>query len=375
MANVNFHHVSKHFGSTVAVEDFDLDIKDRDFVVLVGPSGCGKSTTLRMLAGLEKITVGTIEIDGEVINKVHPKNRDIAMVFQNYALYPHMTVYKNMAFGLQLRRFAKDEIVRRVNEAAEILEIKDLLKRKPRELSGGQRQRVAVGRAIVRKPKVFLFDEPLSNLDAKLRVQMRSEILKLHQRLQSTVIYVTHDQIEAMTMGSKIVIMNNGRTMQVGKPIEVYDNPDNKFVAGFIGSPAMNFLEAELIEKDGAMWVSNASFRLPVPDSRANSAAGHKNETLLFGIRPEHIYDREFLKEYDPRHVIKAKVDLIEPVGAFVILQITLGNRTVVAQVDSHTRAALDREIELVVDMEKMHLFFPTPPHQALTSAKKQQGI
>ena len=366
MATVSFHHVSKHFGSTVAVEDFDLEIRDRDFVVLVGPSGCGKSTTLRMLAGLEKITEGTIEIDGEVINKVHPKNRDIAMVFQNYALYPHMTVYKNMAFGLQLRRFAKDEIIRRVHEAAEILEIKDLLKRKPRELSGGQRQRVAVGRAIVRKPKVFLFDEPLSNLDAKLRVQMRSEILKLHQRLQSTVIYVTHDQIEAMTMGSAIVIMNDGRTMQVGKPIEVYDKPDHKVVAGFIGSPAMNFLTAELIEKDGCLWVSNPAFRLPVPDAKVNSAAAHKNTEILFGIRPEHIYDREFLKEYDPRHVIKAGVDLIEPVGAFVILQITLANKTVVAQVDSHTRAALGRKIELVVDMEKMHLFSPTPPHQAL---------
>ena len=366
MATVSFHHVSKHFGNTVAVENFDLEIRDRQFVVLVGPSGCGKSTTLRMLAGLEKITKGTIEIDGEVINKVHPKDRDIAMVFQNYALYPHMTVYKNMAFGLQLRRFAKDEIIRRVNEAAEILEIKDLLKRKPRELSGGQRQRVAVGRAIVRKPKVFLFDEPLSNLDAKLRVQMRGEILKLHQRLQSTVIYVTHDQIEAMTMGSRIVIMNNGRTMQVGKPIDVYDNPDNKFVAGFIGSPAMNFLAAELIEEDGALWVSNTSFRLPVPDSMINSVAGHKNEKVLFGIRPEHIYDRAFLKEYDPRHVIKVKVDLIEPVGAFVILQIALGNKTIVAQVDSHTLATLNREIELVVDMEKMHLFSTTPPHQAL---------
>ena len=369
MANVRYHHVSKQFGSTVAVEDFDITIQDREFVVLVGPSGCGKSTTLRMLAGLEKITAGTVEIDGQVVNKVHPKDRDIAMVFQNYALYPHMTVYKNMAFGLQLRRLPKDEIDRRVTEAAEILDIKDLLKRKPRELSGGQRQRVAVGRAIVRKPKVFLFDEPLSNLDAKLRVQMRGEILKLHQRLQSTVIYVTHDQIEAMTMGSKIVIMNEGHTMQVGKPIEVYDNPANKFVAGFIGSPAMNFLEAELIDRDGALWVSNASLELPVPDSKANSVVGHRNAKFLFGIRPEHIYDRAFLKEYDPRHVIKAGVELIEPVGAFVILQITLGNKTVVAQVDSHTQATLNKEIELVVDMEKMHLFSTTPPHQALAVA------
>jgi multiple sugar transport system ATP-binding protein len=366
MANVKFHQVTKYFGNTVAVEDFNLEIKDREFVVLVGPSGCGKSTTLRMLAGLEKITTGTIEIDGEIVNKVHPKNRDIAMVFQNYALYPHMTVYKNMAFGLQLRRFPSDEIRRRVNDAAEILEIRDLLKRKPRELSGGQRQRVAVGRAIVRKPKVFLFDEPLSNLDAKLRVQMRAEILKLHRRLQSTVIYVTHDQIEAMTMGSKIVIMNRGRMLQVGKPIEVYDSPGNKFVAGFIGSPAMNFLEAELIESNGSLWVSAESLRLPVPDSMTTTAAAYKNQKILFGIRPEHIYDREFLKEYDRRNVVSARVALIEPVGAFVIIQIKIGEDMLVAQVDSHTQAALDEEIELVVDMQKMHLFSATAPHHAL---------
>lgn len=366
MANVKFHQVSKHFGNTVAVEDFNLEIKDREFVVLVGPSGCGKSTTLRMLAGLEKITTGTIEIDGDIVNKVHPKNRDIAMVFQNYALYPHMTVYKNMAFGLQLRRFPRDEIRRRVNEAAEILEIGDLLKRKPRELSGGQRQRVAVGRAIVRKPKVFLFDEPLSNLDAKLRVQMRAEILKLHRRLQSTVIYVTHDQIEAMTMGSKIVIMNRGRMLQVGKPIDVYDSPGNKFVAGFIGSPAMNFLEAQLIESNGSLWVSAGSFRLPVPDFMTTTTAAYKNQKILFGIRPEHIYDREFLKEYDPRNVINARVALIEPVGAFVIIQIKIGQDMLVAQVDSHTQATLDEEIKLVVDMQKMHLFSAVAPHNAL---------
>ena len=264
MATVTFHDVTKRFGNTVAVKDFELEIQDKEFVVLVGPSGCGKSTTLRMLAGLEKITEGTIEIDGQIVNKIHPKDRDIAMVFQNYALYPHMTVYKNMAFGLQLRRFPKSEIDQRVHEAAEILEISELLKRKPRELSGGQRQRVAVGRAIVRKPAVFLFDEPLSNLDAKLRVQMRGEILKLHQRLQSNIIYVTHDQVEAMTMGSKIVIMNEGRILQVGKPMEVYDNPSNRFVAGFIGSPAMNFLEASLIHKDESLWVNGGTFLLPL---------------------------------------------------------------------------------------------------------------
>ncbi len=370
MATVSFHHVTKRFGDTVAVEDFDLDIRDKEFVVLVGPSGCGKSTTLRMLAGLEKITEGTIDIDGRVINKVHPKDRDIAMVFQNYALYPHMSVYKNMAFGLQLRRFPKNEIARRVREAADILEISDLLKRKPRELSGGQRQRVAVGRAIVRKPAVFLFDEPLSNLDAKLRVQMRAEILKLHQRLQTTIIYVTHDQVEAMTMGSKIVIMREGRTMQVGKPIEVYDNPDNRFVAGFIGSPAMNFLEAELIEKDGALWVKGDTLLLPVPETKLPDYAPFRGRKLIFGIRPEHIHDREFLKEYDQRHIVRAGVELIEPVGSFVILQIALGKEILVAQVDPHSRAQVGDQIELVFDMAEMHLFSMTPPHQALEKSR-----
>ncbi len=367
MATVSFRHVTKRFADLVAVDDFDLRIEDKEFVVLVGPSGCGKSTTLRMLAGLEKITAGTIEIEGRVVNQVHPKDRDIAMVFQNYALYPHMTVYRNMAFGLQLRRFPKAEIDRRVHETAEILRISELLKRKPRELSGGQRQRVAVGRAIVRKPAVFLFDEPLSNLDAKLRVQMRAEILKLHQRLQTTVLYVTHDQVEAMTMGSKIVIMNEGRTMQVGKPIQVYDNPDNRFVAGFIGSPAMNFLEVHLTARDGALWLDGGQFLLPIPAGKQDQYSNDVGTKCLFGIRPEHIYDREFLKEYDPRNVIKAQVDLIEPVGSFVILQITFGKFNLVAQVDPHTRAEVGKEIELVVDMQRMHLFALQPPHAVLT--------
>lgn len=366
MATVKFNGVTKRFGKTVAVKDFGLEILDKEFVVMVGPSGCGKSTTLRMLAGLEKITEGTIEIDGRVVNQIHPKDRDIAMVFQNYALYPHMTVYKNMAFGLQLRRLPKNEINKRVNEAAEILEISELLKRKPKELSGGQRQRVAVGRAIVRKPAVFLFDEPLSNLDAKLRVQMRAEILKLHQRLQSTIIYVTHDQVEAMTMASKIVIMNEGRILQVGKPIEVYDNPSNRFVAGFIGSPAMNFLEAKLIQQDGGLWVDGGSFLLPVPKSKQEIYTRHKGETCYFGIRPEHIYDLNFLKEYDRSNVIKARVELIEPVGSSVILRIALGSNAIVAQVDPHTQAEVGKEIELFVDMEKLHLFSTTPPYQAI---------
>lgn len=366
MATVKFNGVTKRFGKTVAVKDFGLEILDKEFVVMVGPSGCGKSTTLRMLAGLEKITQGTIEIDGRVVNQIHPKDRDIAMVFQNYALYPHMTVYKNMAFGLQLRRLPKNEINKRVNEAAEILEISELLKRKPKELSGGQRQRVAVGRAIVRKPAVFLFDEPLSNLDAKLRVQMRAEILKLHQRLQSTIIYVTHDQVEAMTMASKIVIMNEGRILQVGKPIEVYDNPSNRFVAGFIGSPAMNFLEAKLIQQDEGLWVDGGSFLLPVPRSKQETYARHKGKTCYFGIRPEHIYDLNFLKEYDRSNVIKARVELIEPVGSSVILRIALGSHAIIAQVDPHTQAEVGKGVELVVDMEKLHLFSTTSPHQAI---------
>ncbi|MBN2123649.1 MAG: sn-glycerol-3-phosphate ABC transporter ATP-binding protein UgpC [Deltaproteobacteria bacterium] len=369
MATVSFHHVTKKFGSFEAVKDFDLHIEDKEFVVLVGPSGCGKSTTLRMLAGLEKITEGTIEIDGRVVNNVHPKERDIAMVFQNYALYPHMTVYKNMAFGLKLRRFSKAEIDRRVREAAEILEISDLLNRKPRELSGGQRQRVAVGRAIVRKPAVFLFDEPLSNLDAKLRVQMRGEILKLHHRLQTTIIYVTHDQIEAMTMGSEIVIMDQGRIMQVGKPIDVYDSPRNRFVAGFIGSPAMNFLEVELVNREGTLWVDGGPFRLPVPESKHKAFAPYEGKRCFFGIRPENLYDAEFVKEYDPGHVLRARVELIEPVGSAVILQLVVGDTTMVAQVDSHTRAALGKEIDLVADMEGMCLFSPEPPHESLDIA------
>jgi multiple sugar transport system ATP-binding protein len=368
MATVTFRNVSKRFGDFVAVKEFNYHIDDRDFVVLVGPSGCGKSTTLRMLAGLEKITEGTIEIGGRVVNQVHPKDRDIAMVFQNYALYPHMTVFRNMAFGLQLRQFKKSEIDRRVREAAEILEISDLLNRKPRELSGGQRQRVAVGRAIVRKPAVFLFDEPLSNLDAKLRVQMRGEILKLHHRLQTTIIYVTHDQIEAMTMGSEIVIMNHGMIMQAGKPIDVYDKPDNLFVAGFIGSPAMNFLEAALIRNEGSLWIEGGGFQLPVPPPKAEHYAPHLGKKCFFGIRPEHLYDRDFVKEYDPRSVFKARVELIEPVGSFVILQILLGKATLVAQVDSHTRATLGKEIQLVADMERMHLFSSDAPNLSLNT-------
>jgi multiple sugar transport system ATP-binding protein len=366
MADVSFHHVTKRFGNTLAVKDFNLDIGDKEFVVLVGPSGCGKSTTLRMLAGLEKISEGEIEISGKVVNKVHPKDRDIAMVFQNYALYPHMTVYKNMAFGLKLRGMAKSEIDQRVREAAEILEISELLSRKPRELSGGQRQRVALGRAIVRKPAVFLFDEPLSNLDAKLRVQMRGEILKLHQKLQTTVIYVTHDQVEAMTMGSKIVVMKDGEIQQVGKPTGVYEKPDNKFVAGFIGSPAMNFVEVTLVQHEKRLWVDGGDFRLPIPDSIAGNYTKPEGTKCIFGIRPEHIMDRDFVREFDPLNVIKVRVELVEPVGSSAILQVLAGKTPLIAQVNPRTGAALGKEIHLVVDMEEMHLFSMESLHLSL---------
>src|SRR5512137_2821479 len=275
MAKVVMEKLNKHFGEVKAVKDFDLDIPDKEFVVLVGPSGCGKTKTLRMVAGLEDITSGNIYIDDKVVNHLPPKDRDIAMVFQNYALYPHMTVYQNMAFGLTLRKFPKDEIDQRVKDAAEILNIKELLDRKPKALSGGQRQRVAVGRAILRKPKVFLFDEPLSNLDAKLRVQMRVELKKLHERLQTTIIYVTHDQVEAMTMGDRIVVMKDGLKQQVGPPLELYFHPANKFVAGFIGSPAMNFMEGELASEGGTVYFQRGGMKLRIPGDKGAKLKGY----------------------------------------------------------------------------------------------------
>src|SRR5919205_726159 len=273
MAQVTLRKVVKKYDEVEAVSAIDLDIADKEFVVLVGPSGCGKSTTLRMIAGLEDITDGEIAVDGEVVNDVPPKDRDMAMVFQNYALYPHMTVYQNMSFGLRLKNYPKPEIEKRVQEAARILDIKDLLERKPRQLSGGQRQRVAMGRAIVRNPKVFLFDEPLSNLDAKLRVQMRIEIKKVHQKVRTTTVYVTHDQVEAMTLGDRVVVMKDGWVQQVGEPLELYNSPANRFVAGFIGSPAMNFVTVTVTQADGALWAANEGFRIKVPADRADRLA------------------------------------------------------------------------------------------------------
>ncbi|MFY9475298.1 MAG: sn-glycerol-3-phosphate ABC transporter ATP-binding protein UgpC, partial [Bacillota bacterium] len=272
MARVYLEHVWKRFGNVVAVKDVTLEIEDKEFLILVGPSGCGKSTTLRMIAGLEEISEGSIYIGDTLVNDIPPKDRDIAMVFQNYALYPHMDVYNNMAFGLKLRKFPKAEIDKRVNEAARVLGIENLLKRKPKELSGGQRQRVALGRAIVREPKVFLMDEPLSNLDAKLRVQMRAELAKLHDRLQTTIIYVTHDQTEAMTMGDRIVVQKDGVIQQVGAPMEIYDHPNNVFVAGFIGSPSMNFIDVVLLKEDDDLWVKSDSFKVKLPRNRFENA-------------------------------------------------------------------------------------------------------
>ncbi len=358
MAKVLLEHVYKIFpGGVVAVNDANLEIEDREFVVLVGPSGCGKSTTLRMVAGLEEISKGNIYIDGKKVNDVPPKNRDIAMVFQNYALYPHMTVYRNMAFGLKLRRYPKAEIDARVREAAEILGIQQLLERKPKALSGGQRQRVAVGRAIVRKPKAFLFDEPLSNLDAKMRVQMRTEISKLHTRLSSTMIYVTHDQVEAMTMGDRIVVMKDGFIQQVATPLELYDHPVNLFVAGFIGSPPMNFFEGRLEQKSGGIFFHEGNFSVRADDAQAAKLANRVGQPIVFGIRPEDVADALYVTNPNPDHQVKARVEVVEPMGAEVYLYLNTGKHTFVARVGVHDNADVNQQLALVFNMKKAHFF------------------
>src|SRR5690242_5931800 len=312
MANVTFQNVVKKYGDVLAVNDLNIHVEDKEFLVLVGPSGCGKTTALRSLAGLEEITGGQILIGDRVVNDVAPKDRDIAMVFQSYALYPHLSVYDNMAFGLKLRKTPKDEIKRRVDEAAEVLGIGELLQRKPRQLSGGQRQRVAVGRAIVREPKVFLFDEPLSNLDAKLRVQMRAEISKLHQRLKTTFIYVTHDQIEAMTMATRIAVINKGDLQQLDTPQNLYDHPNNLFVAGFIGSPAMNFFPAKLIKNGDKLSVDTGDFQVQIPAKQAGVYKDMVGKDVIFGIRPENIHDPEFAPQNISAQSVAAKVDVTE---------------------------------------------------------------
>lgn len=358
MAKVVLEHVYKRYpGGVTAVKDATLEIKDKEFIVFVGPSGCGKTTSLRMVAGLEEITEGNIYIGDTLVNNVAPKDRDIAMVFQNYALYPHMDVYNNMAFGLKLRKFPKSEIDRRVKEAAKILGIENLLDRKPKALSGGQRQRVALGRAIVREPKVFLMDEPLSNLDAKLRVQTRSEISKLHNRLQTTIIYVTHDQIEAMTMGDRMVVMKDGVIQQVGTPLDVYDNPNNVFVAGFIGTPPMNFLDGVVKEEGGKLIVDLGAFKLRIPDGKFKYVRQYLNKPVIFGIRPQSINDREAVPNAPEDQVVTGTVDVSELIGSEVYLYMSIGEHSFTASVESHTRATDGEKHQVVFDIDKMHLF------------------
>lgn len=359
MASVTYDHVTKKFGDFTALNDLDIQIEDKEFLVLVGPSGCGKTTALRCLAGLEEITMGRILIGNQVVNDVPPKDRDIAMVFQSYALYPHMTVFDNMAFGLKLRKVPKDEIKRRVEEAAQILGIENLLKRKPRELSGGQRQRVAVGRAIVREPKVFLFDEPLSNLDAKLRVQTRAEISKLHQRLQTTFIYVTHDQVEAMTMATRIAVMNKGVLQQLDTPQNLYDRPANLFVAGFIGSPAMNFFPAKLRRGDGALIVEGGAFSVKVPENKTGVYAPYVGRDVIFGIRPEDIHNPVFAPPGIHAAPVEAKVDVTELMGNEIFLYLVNGKDNFVARVDPRTRFQIGEQVQVVFNMDNMHLFDP----------------
>jgi multiple sugar transport system ATP-binding protein len=357
MASVTYKHVTKKFGDMVAVNDLDIQVNDKEFLVLVGPSGCGKTTALRCLAGLEEISSGEILIGERVVNDVAPKDRDIAMVFQSYALYPHLSVFDNMAFGLKLRKVPKDEIKRRVEKAADTLGITDLLNRKPRQLSGGQRQRVAVGRAIVREPKVFLFDEPLSNLDAKLRVQMRAEISKLHQQLQTTFIYVTHDQVEAMTMASRIAVINKGVLQQIDTPQNLYDLPNNVFVAGFMGSPAMNFFPARLRKENGKLLVDTGDFSLTIPADLAKTFEPHTNKNIIFGIRPENLHDADFIPPNIHSEKITATVDVTELMGNEIYLYLMTGKHTFVGRVDPRSKMRMGDKAQIAFNMDKVHIF------------------
>jgi multiple sugar transport system ATP-binding protein len=361
MARVLFDHVYKRFGKVEVVHDINLDIKDKEFLVLVGPSGCGKSTCLRMIAGLEEITEGELYIGDRIVNGVDPKDRDIAMVFQNYALYPHMTVFDNMAFGLKLRHVPKDQVKKRVEEAADILGLGQYLQRKPKELSGGQRQRVALGRAIVREAQVFLLDEPLSNLDAKLRVQTRSEIIKIHQRVETTFVYVTHDQTEAMTMGDRIAVLNAGYIQQIGPPQELYDHPSNLFVAGFIGSPAMNFFNGAKVVSDGDKTRINLDSigQVDVPPLFAGRAREAAGRNLTFGTRPEHLADEALLPpEARNGSTITAPVDVVEHLGSELLVHMTVGGgKPLVARLDPHSSAHTGGTVDLHVDTDNIHLF------------------
>ena len=380
MAGVRLVNLTKQFKEVTAVNDLSLEINDKEFLVFVGPSGCGKTTALRMIAGLEEITSGEIWIDGRQVNDVPPKDRDIAMVFQNYALYPHLTVYENMAFGLRMRQVAKEVIQERVERVATMLDLRELLKRKPKQLSGGQRQRVALARAIVREPKVFLMDEPLSNLDAKLRVHTRAELIRLHRNLGITTIYVTHDQVEAMTMGNRIVVMYHGVMQQVAAPLDLYHHPANKFVAGFIGSPSMNFLEATLTARGSKVVVDLGEFQLALPEHYAAQVQGAVGRKVIFGIRPEDIFDRTIAPASlaNATDTSTALVDVTEPLGANVLVYLKAGTFDLIASLDSKTIARAGEKLEIVFDMERSHLFdreteasFFTEGNKALLSMEK----
>jgi multiple sugar transport system ATP-binding protein len=360
MAEVTLTKLNKYFDTTHVVKDVDLTIRDKEFMVFVGPSGCGKTTTLRMIAGLEAVSGGDIRIDNNLVNEVPPMDRDIAMVFQNYALYPHMSVASNMAFGLKMRKFPKEQIQERIKRAATILGIENLLARKPRQLSGGQRQRVALGRAIVRDPKVFLFDEPLSNLDAKLRVQMRVELKKLHERLAVTSIYVTHDQVEAMTLGDRVVVMKDGVVQQVGEPLELYNQPANRFVAGFIGSPAMNFADVALSDQGGKIVAEATGLRIVLPGELAARARTHMNGAgtkATLGIRPEDIHIAGAADSSD--HSLEAEVEVVEQLGSEILLDTRVGQALVVASIDPNVRVRTHDKLKLALNPERLHLFDP----------------
>ena len=370
MATVSLKNISKVYeGGVRAVDNANIEINDREFVVFVGPSGCGKSTTLRMIAGLEDITEGDLYIDDKRVNDIPPKDRDIAMVFQNYALYPHMTVYDNMAFGLKIRKFDKEDIKKRVDQAAKILDIEELLERKPKALSGGQRQRVAVGRAIVRQPKVFLFDEPLSNLDAKLRVQMRAEISSLHNRLQATMVYVTHDQVEAMTMADKIVVLKDGLIQQIGSPLELYNDPANRFVAGFIGSPPMNFMTVNVTEEGGKVLIDEGDFKMELPKEQAEVLKDYVGKQVVFGIRPE---DLDHMDKEEKGKTIKASVGVIEPLGAEIHVYVNTSKHSMIARVGPNVKLEVGNEIYLFPHFEKA-VFFDVETELAIGREQRKQ--
>ena len=355
MGQVVLKGINKFYDGVHAVKDVNLQIRDKEFMVFVGPSGCGKTTTLRMIAGLEAISSGDISIDGNVVNQLPPMDRDIAMVFQNYALYPHMSVYDNMAFGLKMRKFGKGEIEKRVRDAADILGIGEMLKRKPRQLSGGQRQRVALGRAIVRHPRVFLFDEPLSNLDAKLRVQMRVELKKLHQRLGTTAIYVTHDQVEAMTLGDRVVVMRDGVVQQVGEPLELYHSPANKFVAGFIGSPAMNFVRVTVTEASGSLIAENSGLRIKLPVETAQRLRGHIGREITLGVRPEDLTVASSADVDNPCFDTVAEV--VEQLGSEILLDMKVGDGVMVASIEPTVRVKVHDKLRIAMRSSRLHVF------------------